>query len=79
MKQEKVVFPFNSLPPISHNEAKLLSRKNHEKDLVSEETEVLETEVLVSKETKVPFLWWRGARKFGNKQVDTGQIATVRR
>ena len=52
MKQEKVVFPFNSLPPISHNEAKLLSHKNHEKDLVSEETEVL-----VSKETKVPFLW----------------------
>ena len=52
LKQEKVVFPFNSLPPISHNEAKLLSHKNHEKDLVSEETEVL-----VSKETKVPFLW----------------------
>ena len=52
LKQEKVDFPFNSLPPISHNEAKLLSHKNHEKDLVSEETEVL-----VSKETKVPFLW----------------------
>lgn len=52
MKQEKVVFPFNTLPPISHNEAKLFSHKDDEKDLVSEETEVL-----VSEETEVLFLW----------------------
>ena len=52
--------------PISHNETELLSHKNHEKDLVSEETQV-------------PFLWLRGPRKCGNKQVDTSQFATMRR